>query len=257
MGRIARIATLAIVAIIALLLSGCSDTLRPALYAKIEMEEQDPPVPGSGGVIAVGVIGAVSVDISWSAATDIVAQAEDLEYCTFYSTTSSLIDVNQVLVAGTPSGAWTPEMTSTKGVRLLCPRSALISVDFSVVYPEVRRCGRKDLVTSSISITVSDFISEILGEGVTEAIEHPRSDDKGSNRRNGGHDQGDRLGPTVIEKDVVIRRYQRGHRVRRQPSCQVGGDHVGRVKHRREEEPERQKIGHQVLDVPIVHVEGR
>lgn len=71
-----------------------------------------PPVPGNSGILT-GSPGMNAVNLSWTAATDNITLAANLQYLVYYSLTNNLGSVAACETNGTPFGTYTANLTST------------------------------------------------------------------------------------------------------------------------------------------------
>ncbi len=91
-------------AVAGLIVSGCATT-----------GTSDPPVPGGSGVITISGIGATSLTLTWTKATDDATTPENLEYRAYYATVSSITTPEDVEANATPVGDWEKDI-GTKDV---------------------------------------------------------------------------------------------------------------------------------------------
>jgi len=70
------------------------------------------PVPGGGGTISTSSVGATSLDLIWTKATDNLSTQTTLEYLVYYSTSNNIGTAANAEANGTPVGSYTADIAT-------------------------------------------------------------------------------------------------------------------------------------------------
>jgi hypothetical protein len=139
MNRRFRSLVIPIVLVVAALVA-CDEALLPLVQDHVDSTETGEPVPGGAGGdtnLSVPFVGAGSVTLSWTAATDDPdgVDPEDLSYRTYFSTVQPdrFDTVEEVEKNGTPGSEWTMNVTSLSASGL----SVLTEYTFNVLVQDL------------------------------------------------------------------------------------------------------------------------
>jgi hypothetical protein len=90
-----------------LCLCACNDSLTAALQDKVIGGEKEAPIPGGGGALAVGIPRATVLPLSWSAASDNLSAAAELQYKVVFSRKDDIGTAADAEANGTTALDWT------------------------------------------------------------------------------------------------------------------------------------------------------
>ncbi|RKY00307.1 MAG: hypothetical protein DRP54_05715, partial [Spirochaetes bacterium] len=148
---------LIVLSVILILIAGCAFLTNPKKKA-----DKSAPVPGNSGIITLLNIGAKSLSISWTAATDDNTSQENLEYRVYYATVSSITTPEDAQANATPWGNWTKNVSSADLTGLDEATPYYITV---LVRDEEGNMGIYDVVSQTTYLTVTVNFSNVPSNG--------------------------------------------------------------------------------------------
>lgn len=101
-----------------------------AIYSTVSATTLDVtgPVAGNSGTIASSNIATTSIDLSWTAATDLITPSAQLQYLVYRSTINNLTTASDTEINGTAVGSFAPNITSKSITGLISSRTYYFNV---------------------------------------------------------------------------------------------------------------------------------